>query len=172
MNKLIFVLLFAGTFAHADADFFFLPRAAVGYNVAQGTYFTVGADVGTYFTENISGGLSAYYAAGEHPGHDREIGGGPFVSYVQPLTSFLMFSAREELDYIDMYIPKKTLTPSGTEWSHQSENGVASSTSVGVHLFLTKHFVISGGYRLMVGLSNSKLGEDRSGTFFGLSFGI
>jgi hypothetical protein len=49
---------------------------------------------------------------------------------------------------------------------------VASSTSVGVHLFLTKHFVISGGYRLMVGLSNSKLGKDRSGTFFGLSFGI
>jgi hypothetical protein len=144
MNKLIVALLFAGAFAHADSDFFFLPRAAVGYNVAQGTYFTV----------------------------DREIGGGPFVSYVQPLTSFLMFSAREELDYIDMYIPKKTLTLSGTEWSHESENGVASSTSVGVHLFLTKHFVISGGYRLMVGLSNSKLGKDRSGTFFGLSFGI
>ena len=117
MNKIIFALLFVGAFAHADSDFFFLPRAAVGYNVAQGTYFSAGADVGTRFTENFSGGLTAYYAAGNHPSHDREIGGGPFVSYVQPLTSFLMFSAREELDYIDMFIPKKTVTGSGTVWS-------------------------------------------------------
>lgn len=172
MNKLIVALLFVCGAAHADGDFFFRPRASVGYNIAQGTFFMLGADAGTWFTENIAGGVTAYYAAGEHASHDREIGGGPFVTYVQPLTSFLMFSAREEVDYIDMYIPVKTVSASGTEWSHVGETGVASSTSVGLHVFLGKHFVVSGGYRLMVGLTNSRLGEDRSGTFLGFAVGI
>lgn len=172
MNKLILTLLFVCGAAHAESDFFFRPRASVGYNVAQGTFFMLGADAGTWFTENIAGGVTAYYAAGEHPSHDREIGGGPFVTYVQPITSFLMFSAREEVDYIDMFIPEKTVTTSGTEWDHERENGVASSTSVALHVFFGKHFVVSGGYRLMVGLTNSKLGEDRSGTFLGFAVGI
>ncbi len=172
MSVFIFLFPFSNAFAASDGDWFFLPRAAVGYNIAQGTHFTLGADLGMHFTEQISGGVGAYYAAGEHPGDDREIGGGPFISFVQPITSFLLMSAREDVNYVDMYNPIKTITPSGAVYSHTQETGIASATSVGLHLFITRNLVISGGYRLVLGLTNSKLDDDRSGTFAGISFGI
>jgi len=167
------LILFAPSLGAAQSgDWFFDPHAAIGYNPAQGTHFRLGLDLGLRLDDQLSAGVGAYYSAGEQPSHDREIGGGPFLSYVQPITSFLMVSARQEINYIDLRYPIKTITLSETTYSHTKETGVASVTSAALHIFFTRNFVLSGGYRFVLGLTNEALDDDRSGAFVGFAFGI
>ena len=156
----------------AKGDFFLDPHAAVGFNPAQGTYFMLSLDAGMDLTENLRAGLSGYFAAGEHPDDDREYGVGPFATYVQPMTSFLVGQLRQEVNYVNLHDPIKTQTAAGTTYTHSEEEGVASVTSASLHIFFTRNFVLSAGYRLVVGLTNSALDDGRSGAFVGLSIGF
>lgn len=158
--------------AAAPGDWFFDPQASVGFNTIQGTHFRLGVDGGFYLDENIRVGVGAYYAAGEKPQYDREIGAGPFVGYVLPLTSFLVLSAREDIDYVDARYPVTVTTANGQEDSYVKETGVISATSAALHIFLTPNFVVSGGYRYVLALNNDSLDDGRSATFLGFAFGI
>lgn len=176
MNRILLILsatlISSAARAGQVEDFFFDPHAAIGYNPAQGTNYRLGVDVGLYVREDIRVGIGAYASAGEHPSHDREIGAGPFIGYVYPVTNFLVFSAREDIDYIDLRYPIETVTTSGSQYSHKTETGLASATSVALHVFFTPNFVLSGGYRFVLALTNSALDDDRSGAFVGFAFGI
>lgn len=156
-------------FASQDGEFFLDPHIGLGFNVAQGTYVSLGADAGYALSEQLSAGVGAYYAAGRRPDHDREIGGGPFVMFFQPLTTFLVAHIREDIDYIDQRTP---VDLGADRFTHVTDYGVASITSIGLHLILSSHFGISGGYRAVLPLSNSDLGKDRSGTYLGASIGF
>jgi len=142
----------------------------VGSNVAQGTYFGLGADFYTEVYDYLSVGVGAYYTAGQHPSQDREIGAGPFVSYDYPLTSFLIATAREDLDYLDERQP--FLNSATNSWDYNPVYGVASITTLAMHLMLSHHFGVSAGYRAAFGLNNSDLSKDHSGFIFGLAFAI
>ena len=145
-------------------------HGVVGSNITQGTYYGLGLDFYTYVEDRWAVGIGGYYTAGQHPTQDREIGAGPFTSYSYPLTSFLIASAREDLDYLDERNPFiNTVTNS---WDYQSSYGVASITSVALSLFFTHNFGVSAGYRFALGLNNSDLAKDHSGFFFGLAFAI
>ncbi len=156
----------------APGEFYWDPHGAVGFNVAQGTHFMLGVDIGMEITEKLRGGLGGYASFGEHPSHDREYGVGPFATYVQPLTSFLVGQLRQEINYVNLHDPIKTTTATGTTYTHTEEEGVASVTSASIHIFFTQNFVLSGGYRLVVAISNDALDDDRSGAFVGLSIGF
>jgi len=172
LGILFMMLLPISAFAAAPGDWFFDPHLSVGYNTIQGTHYRLGVDGGMYFDENIRFGVGAYYVAGEKPQYDREIGAGPFVGYVLPLTSFLVFSAREDIDYVDVRYPIEITTVNGREDSYAKETGVISATSAALHIFFTPNFVVSGGYRYVLALSNSALDNGRSATFLGFAFGI
>lgn len=167
----LILLLPATTFA-APGDFYWDPHGAVGYNVAQGTHFMLGVDIGMEITENLRAGIGGYGSFGEHPEHDREYGVGPFATYVQPITSFLVGQLRQEINYVNLHDPIKTMTPTGVTYSHTEEEGVASVTSASIHIFFTRNFVLSGGYRFVLAISNDALDDDRSGAFVGLSIGF
>ncbi len=170
---LICLFMFSNTaWAYSPGDVFLDPHVAIGFNPAQGTHYVLGADLGYAYDENLAFGVGAYYSFGEQPSHDREIGGGPFVSYLQPLTSFLVASLRQEINYVDLYDPIKTETASGTQYSHNRETGVASVTRAGLHVAFTRHFGLAVGYRLVIGLTNNSLDNGRSGAFLGFSIGI
>lgn len=158
--------------AYSAGDFYLDPNVAVGWNPAQGTHYMLGADAGYAWDENISFGLHGYYSFGEQPNHDREIAGGPFVSYVQPFTEWLTGSLRQEINYVDLYDPIKTQTASGVVYTHRQEMGLASVSRAGIHLSFSRNFGLSVGYRLVVGLSNTSLDNGRSGAFVGLAIGI
>lgn len=174
MKTIIFLLLtvLPLSYARAESGFFVDPHAAVGFNPAQGTHVRLGLDMGMHFTENIAGGVGAYFAAGEDPSNDREIGAGPFVSYILPLTSFLMFTAREDVLYVDQHNPVSYFVNGQEQTTHTNETGVISATSPAIHIYFTPNFVLSGGYRLVLALANSDLDNDRSGAFVGFSIGI
>lgn len=178
MKKIILVfLLQLAAQAHAQSFFepdqFFLdPRLAVGFNPAQGTFFLAGLDLGYGFTENIAGGIHGYYAGGETPEHDREIAGGGFAVYAQELASFLTGQIRQELNYVDQRDRVTTYVNGQKQYSHTADTGVASVTYAGLHFRFTENFGVSGGYRLVLGLTNDDIGHKRSGTFFGLTIGI
>jgi hypothetical protein len=125
-----------------------------------------------HIDENLSAGVGAYFGAGEHAEHDQELGVGPFVSYRQPLLSFLTARLRQEIDYVDQKRPIKTTTASGTDYTHTNETGVISATSLGLQLSFSPNFGVSAGYRLVIALSNSDLDDDRSGVFLGVAIGI
>lgn len=149
------------------------PHVAVGYNVAQGTNFMAALDVGYGLSERLAAGVGAYFSAGEHPTHDREIGAGPFVAYFQPLTPFLTAHVREDVDYIDQRDPILVSDGGGSQsYAHVTETGMASVTSLGLHLSVARAFGVSAGYRAVMALSNTDLGKNRSGFFFGFSIGI
>lgn len=167
------VLLVALTFTHfahgyEAGEFFLDPYVAVGVNQVQGTHVTGGLDLGYAISENLAAGLGGHYSAGESPSNDREIGGGPFLGYSTLLTDFLGMSLREEISYLDVLIP---VTVAGEE-THIREYGVVSSTSIGAHLIFTRNLGFTVGYRIVLGLSNNDIAQDRSGAFFGLSIGI
>lgn len=165
--------LSAPAFAYEAGEFFVDPGVAVGYNVAQGTNLMLGLDIGYAVTEQIAAGVGAWYSAGKRPEHDQAIGAGPFVSYFQPLLTFLNFSLRQDIAYIDQRNPYRIVSASGAEtWGHTKEMGVASVTSVALHMHLTRNLGISGGYRAVMALSNTDIARDRSGTFFGIAIGI
>ncbi|MGE4130828.1 MAG: hypothetical protein AB7F86_04280 [Bdellovibrionales bacterium] len=157
--------------AYEPGGFFVDPHLAVGFNSAQGTHYHAGVDLGYGLSEQMAVGAGAYYSAGEHPSHGREIGGGPFWSYLQPITSFLVGSLKQEILYVDMFNPIETQTVSGSTYSHTRETGIASASTAGFH-FHFMPFGFSVGYRLMIGLTNDKLDNGRSGFFAGFSIGI
>jgi hypothetical protein len=169
--SILMLLISAATTAYADeaGHVYFDPHIGVGFNQAQGTYVSIGADVGYGLSEQLSTGVGVYYAAGNRPNDDREIGGGPFVTFFQPVTSFLVAHIREDINYIDQRTP---VDLGNDRFTHVTDTGVASITSVGLHLILSSNLGISGGYRAVLPLSNSDLGKDRSGTFLGVSIGF
>lgn len=159
--------------AYDPGEVFLDPHVAVGYNVVQGTYFLLGADAGYALTDQIAAGVGAFYSFGKRPEHDRTIGAGPFVAYVQPIVSFLTASVREDIPYVDQRTPVLTRASDGSEsFDHIQEHGVESITSVGLHLRVGRVFGISGGYRALIPLSNTNVAKDRSGTFLGFSIGF
>ncbi len=173
--KLLFAILLScvPALSHAaTGDFYFDPHGAVGFNPAQGTHFMLGVDLGMELTENLRGGIGAYGSFGEEPEHDREFGVGPFATYVQPFASFLVGQLRQEINYVNLHDPIKTVTATGTTYTHTEEEGVASVTSASIHIFFTRNFVLSGGYRFVLALSNDALDDGRSGAFVGLSLGF
>lgn len=176
MTKVLFAFLLslsAPAMAYQPGEFFVDPHVAVGYNVAQGTNFMFGVDIGYGVSDQIAAGVGAQYSAGKRPEHDQAMGAGPFVTFFQPLTSFLVFSVREDISYLDQRNPYVTVDAAGGEtWSHTKETGVASVTSVGLHLNFTPNLGVSAGYRAVIALSNSDIARDRSGTFLGVSIGI
>lgn len=166
-------LLIATPALAAEDGLFLDPHFSVGYNPAQGTHVLLGLSGGMHLDENLSAGLGAYYSFGEQPAHDREFGVGPFVSYTQPFTSFLVGQLRQEVNYVNLYDPSVTTDVNGNEtWSHTEETGVASVTSASLYVFFTRNFVLSGGYRFVLGLSNDALDDGRSGAYVGLSIGF
>lgn len=170
----IFALtLFSLSLAHAETDgrWFFSPTFGVGFNTVQKTYFRAGLDLGMHIDENFYAGVGGYYAAGSHPEHDREIGGGPFAGYVYPLASFIDFELREDVDYVDEYIPVLN-TGNPDFYTHTQDYGVISGSYAGVHLSFGRNFGLSVGYRLVVGLSKASLADGRSGTCLGILIGI
>ncbi len=156
----------------AEGGIYLDPRMAVSFNEAQGTGFHFGLDLGYGMDENWSFGLGAYYSMGEHPEHDREYGFGPFLGYSQPLVDFVVGSVRQEINHVNLRDPIKTTTASGTTYSHNEEDGLASVTTAGLHFIFTPNFGFSAGYRLVLGLTNSDLDNGRSGVFIGFSIGI
>ena len=146
-------------------------HGVVGSNLAQGTYFGVGVDFYTYIEDRWAVGVGSYYTAGQHPTQDREIGAGPFTSYSYPLIEeYLTASAREDLIYLDERNP--FVNPVTNAWDYRSAYGVASITTVALHVMATSHFGLSAGYRLAIGLNNSDLSKDHSGFIFGLAFAL
>lgn len=159
--------------AYEAGDIFIDPHIAVGANVAQGTFVLAGLDAGFAVTDQVAVGVGGYYSFGEHPSDDREIGAGPFASFVQPLTSFLTAHIREDVDYIDQRSPIQVVSSrGGVSYTHISNTGIASITSVGLHVKITSMLGISAGYRGVISLANSDIGRDRSGLFLGASIGI
>lgn len=140
--------------------------ASAGFNDLQGFHYTISGQLSTPIDDHLSGGLGAYYSAGEQPSHDREFGVGPFLSYGFLLNEFLGASLRQEINYVNLYIPYHVST-NPIVYGHTEETGVASATSAGLTLFMGP-LSVSGGYRLVVGLSNSRLDDGRSGPYFGL----
>lgn len=170
MKILVFLFCFSTqAFAYQPGSFIFDPSLAVGFNSAQGTHFLGNLDLGVALSEQMAMGVHGYYSAGEHPSHDREIGGGPFLGYTQPLASFLLGHVRQEINYVDLYRP---LEVNGDVNSHAAETGVTSVTSAGIHLFFTPNFGLGVGYRLVLALDNTALDDGRSGFFLGFSIGI
>ncbi len=172
--RYLFLILFAFSLPlhAAERGWSLDPHAAVGFNTAQGTHVMLGVDFAMQMSEQLRTGVGAYLSVGGEPEHDREWGIGPFVSFVQPFASFLMGQVRQEINYVDLHDPVKTVTASGTRYTHNAEQGVASVTSASLHLFFTPNFVLSGGYRFVLGLTNSALDDGRSGTFLGVSIGF
>lgn len=168
---LISVCILPRAHAYAIGDAYIDPNVGVGFNSSQGTVIRLGLDLGYHFTENIYGGVGAYYAAGDHPTHDREIGGGPFVGYVQPLLSFLSAHIREEINYVDVRVPILVGSPA-TYSAHENEYGIESATTLGVSVSFSQNFGLFAGYRIAIGLTNSDIADGRSGPAFGLSIGF
>lgn len=171
MKKLI---LFAGLLtatvlsvaeAAPDEGLYFRPFAAVGFNSKQGTGFLFGADIGSDWDENWSVGLTFHFSAGDQPNRDLEYGGGAYLGFTQLFSEVFVASAREEVDHLTLRNP----TPGN---SYETEQGIASITSVGITLLLSERISISAGYRLVLGLTNSDLGNGRSGPTLGLTVGI
>lgn len=156
----------------AEAGLYLDPHVAVGFNDAQGTSLLLGLDLGYGWTEKLAFGAGAYYSMGERPEHDREWGIGPFASYHEPILEFLVASVRQEINHVNLRNPVKTVTSSGTTYSHKSEEGIASVTTAGLHVSLTPNLGFSLGYRLVLGLTNSALDDGRSGVYLGFSIGL
>jgi len=174
--KIIFCLVLgvlgSWAFAYEYKGYFLDPNVSLGHNVAQGTNVMVGADIGYGYDENLSFGLGAHFSAGENPAYDRQIGAGPFVAYVLPITPFLVGQAREDLNYVDLHNVAVEETLTGDRMTYIKSYGVIAATSFGLHLAILPNFGISGGYRIVKSMTNSNVASGRSGPFFGFALGI
>lgn len=153
----------------AQADWQLTPHASVGFNSVQGTYMAFGLDETTQLAQGLYAGAGIYYASGDDPANDREVGGGPFLGYVYPVNEYVYLNAREDVDYVDAHIPYARTN--GTR-DFQDEHGVLSATAIGARLFVTRFLGLSGGYRWINSIDNNTLDNGRSGFYFGaaLSF--
>jgi hypothetical protein len=159
---------FAGSGSAGDWELH--PAFGVGFNSAQGTSLMLGADFGIRLGEHWSTGLTGHFSSGNNPARDREYGGGVFLGYAQPLTDWLVGHVREELDYLDMHNPIDPRPATGPDY--EPESGIAAITSVGLTFYITDYLAVSGGYGFVLGITNSDLGDGRSGPTFGLAVGI
>ena len=173
MKALIFsigIFLVSPLVVAAESDFWQIrPFAAVGFNSIQGTSIILGADLEFILDDEWKTGLTGHYSAGEKPGRDREYGAGPFVSYTQKLNDAIYGSIREEIGYEDIRNP---ILPDSVGHDYKSYSGIASMTAVGVTFFLSDNFAFALGYRFALGITNSHLGDGRSGPTIGLMVGI
>ncbi len=157
--------------AFSYGDFFLNPSVSVGYNSQQGTVMRFGVDAGMHLGNYLHAGVGGFYGAGNHPEHDREIGGGPFVGLAYPVFDFLTLQLREDVDYVDVRLPITTGNPPEVT-AHETRYGVESATSAGAHFSFGQSFGISGGYRMVVGLNRSDIAKGRSGPYAGVSIGF
>jgi hypothetical protein len=166
-NRIKFVL-FTSVFSllslPAFADWQLQPHGSVGFNSVQGTYVSLGLDETTQLADGVTAGVGGYYASGDDPANDREIGGGPFIGFIYPVSDFLFAGVREDVDYVDAHLPY--IRANGTR-SYTDEHGVLSATNMGVQMFLTRFLGVSGGYRWVNAVDNSQLDDGRSGFYFG-----
>lgn len=162
---LSFIATVPNAFAQDDS-WRFSYGAQAGSNSVQGFHYTFYGQVATKIDDYLRGGLSAYISAGEKPSHDREWGVGPFLSMGTALTSFMGVSARQEINYMDVYDPYLVSTNPNV-YDHTVETGFASATSVGVN-FWAGNLGLSFGYKLIVALTNSALDDGRSGPYLGV----
>jgi hypothetical protein len=161
---LLGVSVHASEYANSLGGFYVDPHVAVGASSVQGTTFLLGVDVGYMVTDQISAGVGVFGQFGETPSRDRILGGGPFAQFIQPVTPFLTFSAREDIDYVDVRRPYDD--------TYETLTGLASFTTVALHLKLAHLFGVTGGYRAALGLSDPDLGKGRSMPFLGFSIGF
>lgn len=167
----IILMVSAGVASAAESDsWFFRPSIGVGFNSQQGTSLMFGADLGVAFMERWRAGLTGHYAMGEDPERDREYGGGVFAGYSLPLSSVFVAHGREEIGHLDVRNPIDPKPATGP--TYESETGVASTTSFGLTTYFTDNLAVTLGYRLVLGLTNSDLGDGRSGPTIGLLIGI
>lgn len=173
MRALIVALtIVAGNWAAAERGdpFFITPHVAVGFNSQQGTAFILGLDAGMKFGDGWRGGVTSHYSAGEKPEYDREYGAGVFAGYAQQFGDMFVAHAREEIGYLDVRNPIDPEPVNDPKYEH--EKGVASTTSIGLTLYFTPNFALTGGYRFVLGISDSDLGDGRSGPTAGIVVGI
>lgn len=167
----LLIVLLVGVTAQAEDGLFLLPNVAVGFNSVQGTFYRLGLDLGYRLDNNYYFGVGGYYAMGDHPDDDREIGGGPFVGVIAPVTDWLNFQMREDIDYVDERNPI-LLTANPDTYTYDALSGMISATYAGVQIWFTRNFGVSAGYRLEIGLTKSSLADGRSGTVLGVTIGI
>lgn len=168
-----FAVLFSSTVCLAQAgesSWTLRPSFTVGYNQVQKSYYSVGLSLQSWATENVLWGAGGYFSSGSDGNQSREIGAGPFVAFFLPVSEELTFQLRQEVNYIDQHQPvPDDNDPTTPDNDFTTENGVVSVTSLGAHLKIIEHFGMSGGYRLVVAISNDKLDDDRSGPFLGIA---
>jgi len=152
-------------------DWFITPSIAGGYNSVQGTMFVFGLDLGLRTDSGIFGGVGGFYAAGNHPDDDREMGVGPFIGYAYPIVRWFSVQVREDLDWVDQRNPV-LVTGTTDTYTYDQQNGMISQTYGGVHFAFSRNFGISAGYRGVIGISKSSLADGRSGFVYGLTIGI
>jgi hypothetical protein len=171
ISSLFLACLFISSLAQAqEGSLYMRPHIGVGFNSQQGTSLIFGLDIGMALDQNYRFGITGYYSSGDKPELDRETGGGFFGSYSQGITESLIVHARQEIVYMDVRNP---LDPEPTVGrKYETEYGVASATSAGITFYITNNFALSAGYRLVIGLTNSDLGDGRSGPTLGLLFGF
>lgn len=171
---LILSLLFGAASAQAiEVGSFRLDGgASFGYNPAQGNYIGLGLDFYTFVEDRLAVGVGGYYTFGSDATNDREYGVGPFVAYSYPLLEFLIPSIREDLVYVDEHTPIQIYQSPNWVNSYEANYGLASITTVALHIFFTRNFGVAGGYRFALGLNNSDLEKSHSGFFFGLTVAI
>jgi hypothetical protein len=156
--------------AEEPGSVYLRPNIGIGFNSQQGTSFMLGLDLGMVLAEQWRGGLTAHYAAGNDPERDREYGGGVFTSYAQPMTDMVVGHIREEIGHLDIRNPIDPEPTTGP--TYESESGVASTTTAGITVYFTENLAISAGYRFVLGITDSDLGDGRSGPTFGVLVGI
>lgn len=162
--------LVLSSLAHAEDGLYMQPQLGVGVNSAQGTSISLGLDIGYRFLENWSVGVGGHYAFGNYPENDREYGVGPFLGYAVAMNEFIVLHARQEILQLDVrnpYDPKPVTGP-----KYEAARGAASITSAGLTFRLGRNIAISAGYRFVLGLGKSELGDGRSGPMFGLGIGF
>ena len=172
-NRICLLLLSSLTFAAqaTGLDAWYLrPHVGVGVNSQQGTSMMLGLDLGFKLDDNWRGGVTGHYSSGAHPERDRETGGGVFGSYTLELAEHFVGHVREDMEYLDMRNPYDPLPTTGVKY--KTETGVAATTSVGMTIDFTENLAIAVGYRYVLGLTNSDLGDGRSGPTLGLMIGF
>lgn len=174
MKKLfaLVALISMGNVSLADStdSIYFRPHVGVGVNSQQGTSMILGVDLGYRVDENWRTGLTGHYSTGAHPERDREMGGGAFVGYGMGLMENISGHLREDIEYLDIRNPMDPLPT--TDPKYETETGIASTTSAGLTISIAESLAISVGYRFVVGLTNSDLGDGRSGPTLGLMIGF
>ena len=174
MKRLILMvgtLFFCASASGAEREpWFITPFAAVGVNSQQGTGFILGLDVGLRMDDHWKVGVTGHYAAGNSPEKDREYGAGAFASYAHRLGDMFVAHGRQEIGYLDVRNPIDPEPLVGS--TYESEDGLAATTTLGFTTYFTDHLALSVGYRIVLGLTNSDLGDGRSGPTFGIILGF